>query len=91
MPPRQAPDNDLDVLALDAIDRLDQGVIALDAAGAVIAFSEGASTISGLAREAVLGRDYFRDVMPGTNVPGFRGRFLAGARRGAQGLCLLHI
>ncbi len=76
-------DIDLDALAPDAIDRLDQGVIGLDAAGAVVAFSEGASTISGLAREAVLGRDYFRDVMPGANVPAFRGRFLAGARRGA--------
>lgn len=85
MPPSQAPhtDVDLDVIAPDALDRLDQGVIALDAAGTVVAFSEGASTISGLSREAVLGRDYFRDVMPGTNVPSFRGRFLAGARRGA--------
>ena len=84
MPPSQAPDNgvDLDVLAPDAIDRLDQGVIGLDAAGAVVAFSEGASAISGLSRDAVLGRNYFRDVMPGTNVPSFRGRFLAGARRG---------
>ena len=85
MPPSQAPDNgvDLDVLAPDAIDRLDQGVIGLDAAGAIVAFSEGASAISGLSRDAVLGRNYFRDVMPGTNVPSFRGRFLAGARRGA--------
>jgi two-component system, chemotaxis family, sensor kinase Cph1 len=85
MPPSQAPDTgvNLDEIAPDALDRLDQGVIGLDAAGTVVAFSEGASAISGLAREAVLGRDYFRDVMPGTNVPSFRGRFLAGARRGA--------
>jgi two-component system, chemotaxis family, sensor kinase Cph1 len=85
MPPSQTPDSgiDLDALALDELDRLDQGVIGLDPAGSVVVFSEGASSISGLSREAVLGRDYFRDVMPGTNVPGFRGRFLAGARRGA--------
>ncbi|WP_345819389.1 histidine kinase dimerization/phosphoacceptor domain -containing protein [Methylobacterium fujisawaense] len=84
MPPSQAPntDVDLDAIAPDALDRLDQGVIGLDSAGTVVAFSEGASAISGLSREAVLGRDYFRDVMPGTNVPNFRGRFLAGARRG---------
>ncbi|MGU3665234.1 histidine kinase dimerization/phosphoacceptor domain -containing protein [Methylobacterium sp. A49B] len=84
MPPSQTPDSgiDLDALALDELDRLDQGVIGLDPAGSVVVFSEGASSISGLSREAVLGRDYFRDVMPGTNVPGFRGRFLAGARRG---------
>ena len=85
MPPSSVDDSeiDLDGLASDAIDRLDQGVIGLDAAGAVVAFSEGASALSGLAREAVIGRDYFRDVMPGANVPSFRGRFLAGARRGA--------
>ncbi|SDN87246.1 photoactive yellow protein [Methylobacterium phyllostachyos] len=84
MPPSPVDDTtiDLDGLASDAIDRLDQGVIGLDAAGTVVAFSEGASVLSGLAREAVIGRDYFRDVMPGANVPSFRGRFLAGARRG---------
>ena len=84
MPPSQSPDSgvDLDALPPDELDSLDQGVIGLDPAGTVVVFSEGASTISGLSREAVIGRDYFRDVMPGTNVPGFRGRFLAGARRG---------
>ncbi|MBE7249568.1 MAG: PAS domain-containing protein, partial [Actinomycetospora chiangmaiensis] len=83
MPPSQIPDTgiDLDALAPDELDGLDQGVIGLDPAGSVVVFSEGASSLSGLSREAVLGRDYFRDVMPGTNVPGFRGRFLAGARR----------
>ncbi|MHB2210353.1 histidine kinase dimerization/phosphoacceptor domain -containing protein [Methylobacterium sp. CM6257] len=84
MPPSKdsARGVDLDGLAPEALDRLDQSIIGLDASGTVVAFSEGASAISGLSREAVLGRDYFRDVMPGTNVPGFRGRFLAGGRRG---------
>ncbi|MCJ2121604.1 histidine kinase dimerization/phosphoacceptor domain -containing protein [Methylobacterium sp. J-077] len=85
MPPNQAPEGglDLDVLASDALDRLDKGVIGLDSDGTVVVFSEGASALSGLSRESVLGRNYFRDVMPGTNVPSFRGRFLAGSRRGA--------
>ncbi|TXN40954.1 histidine kinase dimerization/phosphoacceptor domain -containing protein [Methylobacterium sp. WL7] len=85
MPPKQAPQGgpDLDTLASDALDRLDKGVIGLDADGTVVVFSEGASTLSGLSREAVLGRNYFREVMPGTNVPSFRGRFLSGTRRGA--------
>jgi chemotaxis family two-component system sensor kinase Cph1 len=85
MPPNQAPERgvDLDVLAPDALDRLDKGVIGLDSDGTVVVFSEGASALSGLSREAVLGRNYFREVMPGTNVPSFRGRFLSGTRRGA--------
>ncbi len=74
--------NDLDTLAPDELDRLDAGVIGLDAAGSIVAFSEGASSLLKLPRDAVLGRDYFKDVMPGTNVPAFRGRFLSGVRRG---------
>ncbi len=83
--PREEPrigGNDLDSLAPDELGRLDVGVIGLDEAGSVVAFSEGASELLKLSREAVIGRDYFRDVMPGANVPTFRGRFLAGARRG---------
>lgn len=84
MPSSEAPDGgvDLDDLAPDALDGLDGGVIGLDTAGAVVVFNESASALSGLSRDAVLGRDYFREVMPATNVPSFRGRFLAGARRG---------
>jgi photoactive yellow protein len=74
--------HDLDTLAPDELERLDAGVIGLDGAGSIVAFSEGASALLKLPRDAVLGRDYFHDVMPGTNVPGFRGRFLSGARRG---------
>lgn len=75
-------DDELDSLAPDELDRLDSGVIALDAAGTIVAFSEGASMLLKLPRSAVVGRDYFRDVMPVANVPAFRGRFLAGARQG---------
>ncbi|MDP4026406.1 histidine kinase dimerization/phosphoacceptor domain -containing protein [Methylobacterium sp. NEAU 140] len=84
MPPDTRADSgiDLDDLAPEALDRLDEGVIGLDPVGTIVVFSEGASTLSGLSREAVLGRDFFRDVMPGTNVPNFRGRFLAGSRNG---------
>lgn len=88
MPPSEPPqegresDGDLDALAPDELDRLDAGIIALDKAGTVVVFSEGASTLLKLPRDAVLGRDYFRDVMPVANVPAFRGRFLAGIRRG---------
>jgi two-component system, chemotaxis family, sensor kinase Cph1 len=84
MPQLAAPGGriDLDALAPDELDRLDTGVVGLDASGAVVVFNEGASTLWGLSREAVLGRNYFREVVPSTNVPGFLGRFLAGRRRG---------
>ncbi|MGC5778887.1 histidine kinase dimerization/phosphoacceptor domain -containing protein [Methylobacterium sp. NFXW15] len=89
MPPSEPPlesgtnGADFDALAPDELDRLEGGVIALDEAGTIVAFSDGASDLLKLPREAVLGRDYFQDVMPAANVPAFRGRFLAGARRGS--------
>ncbi|MFD0937965.1 PAS domain-containing protein, partial [Methylobacterium trifolii] len=72
---------DLDALAPADLDRLDAGVIGLDAAGVVLLFSAGASTLCGLSPDAVLGRNYFREVVPSANVPSFFGRFLAGTRR----------
>ncbi|GLS44484.1 histidine kinase dimerization/phosphoacceptor domain -containing protein [Methylobacterium brachythecii] len=73
---------DLDGLSPEDLDRLDQGVIALSADGRVLSYSEGAASQSGLSAEAVVGRHYFREVSPSTNVPGFHGRFLSGVRRG---------
>ncbi len=73
---------DLDALTAEERDGLDFGVIGLDAAGTIVSYSEGASALSGLASDAVIGRNYFREVVPSTNVPGFFGRFLVGTRRG---------
>ncbi|GJD57094.1 histidine kinase dimerization/phosphoacceptor domain -containing protein [Methylobacterium dankookense] len=78
-----AVDPDLDTLSSDELDRLDLGVIGLDPVGRILVFNDAASALSGLSREAVLGRNYFREVAPGTNTPGFFGRFLSGHRRGA--------
>ncbi|GJD77611.1 histidine kinase [Methylobacterium gregans] len=84
MPQLAAPGShvDLDALAPDELDRLDTGIVGLDEAGRIVVFNEGASALWGLSREAVLGRNYFREVVPSTNVPSFLGRFLAGRRRG---------
>ncbi len=73
---------DLDALSPDELDRLDQGVIALDAGGIVLSYSEAATSLSGFCASAVVGRHYFRDVIPSSNVPGFYGRFLSGVRSG---------
>ena len=77
-----AVDPDLDTLSADDLDRLDLGVIGLDPTGRILTFNDAASTLSGFSRDAVMGRNYFREVAPGTNTPGFFGRFLSGHRRG---------
>lgn len=77
MPSSEAADEgiDLDALSPEALDHLDGGVIGLDAAGVGVMFSQGASALTGLSRDAVLGRDYFREVMPGPTSRAFAGAF----------------
>ncbi|WP_336485351.1 histidine kinase dimerization/phosphoacceptor domain -containing protein [Methylobacterium nigriterrae] len=79
----QAGQVDLDTLSPSDLDGLDVGVIGLDASGRIRVFNETASMLTGLSAGAVIGRHYFREVAPSTNVPGFHGRFLAGIRRGS--------
>jgi photoactive yellow protein len=71
----------LDGLAPDELDALDVGVIKVDGRGFVQFYSASESRFSGLPVERVLGRNFFRDVVPCTNVPAFYGRFADGVRR----------
>ena len=82
-----APDDvaarQLDDLTPDELDALHFGVVQVDGVGRVTFYSAGESRLSGRSPEAVVGRDFFQDVAPCTNLPAFRGRFLEGVRRGA--------
>lgn len=78
-----APAASLDDLSADALDALPFGVIQVDAAGRITFYNQAESRFSGRAPEAVMGRDFFREVAPCTNLPAFHGRFLEGVRRGA--------
>ncbi|WP_205215007.1 MULTISPECIES: histidine kinase dimerization/phosphoacceptor domain -containing protein [Sphingomonas] len=71
-----------DGLSDEQLDALPFGVIQVDAHGIVHKYNAAESRFSGRQRERVLGRDFFRDVAPCTNLPSFRGRFLDGVRRG---------
>ncbi|MDO9713926.1 histidine kinase dimerization/phosphoacceptor domain -containing protein [Paracraurococcus lichenis] len=78
----QAALEQLDDLSPAAIDVLPFGVIQLDGAGKVVLYSAAESRFSGRAVDAVVGRDFFHDVAPCTDLPAFHGRFLEGVRRG---------
>ncbi|MCK9898096.1 PAS domain-containing protein, partial [Frankia sp. AgB32] len=50
----------------------------------VLACNRAAGSLCGFAPESVVGRNFFRDLMPSARVPGFYGRFL-GTQRGSVG------
>lgn len=75
-------DVDLDALTPELIDELPFGVIQVDSLGRITLYSAAESRFSGRRREEVLGRNFFRDVAPCTNLPAFYGRFLEGVRSG---------
>lgn len=67
-------------LALGTIDRLPFGAIVVDAAGTIVGYNEYETRLSLLARERVIGKNFFRDVAPCTAVAAFEGRMQAFLR-----------
>lgn len=58
------------------LDELPYGVIELSADGTILSYNAGESEISGRKRENVIGRNFFTEVAPCTDVREFHGRFL---------------
>ncbi len=79
--PPLIPDNpdrvefDVDAMAPDDLDRLPVGAIKVDAEGRILFYNETESRLSGRSPERVIGRRFFHEVAPCTNMPGFFGRF----------------
>ncbi len=76
------PSVDLDALTAGERDTVEAGLLALDPVGTVLACNRAAAVLCGFAPEAMIGRDFFRDLVPSARVPSFYGRFLA-TRRGS--------
>lgn len=66
----QMKDAELDVLPF--------GAIQLDAEGNILTYNRKESEISGRDRNRVIGRNFFTEIAPCTNVQQFAGRFRAG-------------
>ena len=75
-------ENDLALMSPQAIDALAFGAIQLNADGKVLSYNATESTITGRSKDAVIGRNFFNEVAPCCNKPGFRGVFDAGVRSG---------
>lgn len=71
----------IDNMAPAALDALPFGTIRLDAEGRVKKFNLYESNLSGLSKESVIGRSFFREVAPCADVKEFHGRFREGVER----------
>ena len=71
--------DDLDAADSHALDAMPYAVARVDADGRVLRCNRNLLALAGTACE---GRDLFRELLPGTNLPAFRGRFLDGVHRG---------
>jgi photoactive yellow protein len=79
------PLEDLSRLDSDLLDALPFGAIQLQGDGSITAYNRGESALSGLAPEAAVGRNFFRDVAPCTAVKEFGGKFDALRARRENG------
>ena len=69
-----------DALSSAELDALPYGMIQLDSHGTVLRYSSAEARLSGLAAGETVGRNFFRDVAPCTQVGEFFGRFQDGVR-----------
>lgn len=64
------------------LDKLPFGAIRLDREGTILAFNQAEVDLSGRKKENVLGKNFFTEVAPCTNVQEFAGRFREGVQTG---------
>lgn len=67
----------------DELDRLPFGAIRLDREGTVVSFNESEAKLTGRRPDDVIGRNFFKDVAPCTDVQEFAGRYREGVRKGS--------
>jgi photoactive yellow protein len=72
-------------LSEEEIDDLPFGLIAVDHEGNIEQYNSYESRLARLAKDRVVGRNFFRDVAPCTAVQEFQGRFERFVREGGDG------
>jgi photoactive yellow protein len=72
----------VDSISEQELDSLAYGVIQLDAAGTVLRYNAYEADLSGLARQRVVGKNFFKQIAPCTDIKEFYGRFQKGIDAG---------
>lgn len=72
----------IDRMSPAELDELPFGAIRLDTTGKILAYNMTESKLTGRDPKRVIGRNFFTDVAPCTNVQSFAGRFREGVAKG---------
>ena len=72
---------EIDHMQSGELDKLPFGAIQLDPEGKVLRFNFYESKLSNLSKDEVIGRNFFKEVAPCTDVRDFHGRFQEGVKR----------
>ena len=75
-------DNVLSKMSTADIDKLAFGAVELGRTGRILRYNAAEGAITGRDPKAVIGRNFFTEVAPCTNTPGFRGVFDKGVASG---------
>ena len=70
----------IDSIGEKELDSLPYGVIQLDAQGTVLRYNSYEEGLSGLTRQKVVGKNFFKQIAPCTDMQEFYGRFREGGR-----------
>jgi photoactive yellow protein len=65
------------------LDQLPFGAIRLDKEGTILSYNQTEAELAGRKKESVLGKNFFTEVAPCTNVQEFAGKFREGVRTGS--------
>jgi photoactive yellow protein len=71
----------IDHMKPDELDKLPFGAIQLDEEGRVKSYNRYEQELARLTREGVIGKHFFKEVAPCTDVKEFHGRFLEGVKQ----------
>jgi photoactive yellow protein len=74
-------DAQVEGLSEQQLDGLPFGAIQLDASGKILKYNDYESRLAGIAKVEAIGKQFFSEVAPCTNVKEFHGRFLAGVAK----------
>ena len=72
----------IDSISDAELDALPYGVIQVDAEGIVLRYNAYEESLSGLVRQKVVGRNFFKQIAPCTDMQEFYGRFREGVAAG---------